>query len=207
MLFRSDVTAFAPFAFMLVEKIIKHIKIRHALWLSLVIYIMLIAGMPTYAAYYLYLLGAYIVVETIWKYKKDIKSIIKIACMFGMSVILGAMASLPYTIGLLTGVGNNGYSESRMSEATETLPIGFIRTMILPLFRKGLPSLHVNESTIFIGLFIIVLLPFTFAGIREKKKNIFFVLSSIVLSLLVFTHIFDGVFKLLPVINSSVKYR
>ncbi len=203
----SDVTAFAPFAFMLVEKIIKHIKIRHALWLSLVIYIMLIAGMPTYAAYYLYLLGAYIVVETIWKYKKDIKSIIKIACMFGMSVILGAMASLPYTIGLLTGVGNNGYSESRMSEATETLPIGFIRTMILPLFRKGLPSLHVNESTIFIGLFIIVLLPFTFAGIREKKKNIFFVLSSIVLSLLVFTHIFDGVFKLLPVINSSVKYR
>ena len=71
----SDVAALAPFAFFFL-KIFKTVKIKYCFGLILTVYFMLVAGMPTYAAYFLYILAAYVFFRTIWIYRKEGKKIL-----------------------------------------------------------------------------------------------------------------------------------
>lgn len=202
----TDVAVFAPFTFLLVDKLIKEVKIKYALILTVVLYIMLSAGMPTYVAYFMYLLGIYLVVKTIKNHWNDKKNILIIFFSFGIAVIIAVGIASPYLIDLLSSVGSNGYSESRAWQASSVLKLEYIRTLIFPYIRDGL-SLHMNECTIYSGIFALYLGLFTFVRFKEKKNNKFWIISGIVLLLLVFTHSFDFIYTRMPAINTSFKYR
>lgn len=202
----SDVAAWAPFAFWLAEQLITKIKIKYAIWMSIVIFLMYIAGMPTFAAYFTYLLGFYVLFRTVWNYRKDKKKIIWIFVLFGCSIVLGVFLTLPYTISLVQSVGENGYAATRGYQAFAALDREYMRTMIFPYFREGLKE-HVNEGTLYCGILPVLLFPLSFIRIKKKKQGTFFCISSVVIALLIFTPVFDTVYSALPMINTSLKYR
>lgn len=202
----SDVAACAPLLFFAIERLISTIKIKYALLITLVVYVMLIVGMPTYAAYFLYLAGVYIVIFTFIRHWKNTKNIISVGLMFAVSIIFAALLSLPYTYTLLNSVSSNGYAESRAELAKATLSWDYLRTFIYPNLRDNL-QLHVNESTLFAGITSIILLPLCFFNNKNKKRNIFFIISSLLVFTLIFTGALNFIFTKLPMINTSMKYR
>ncbi len=203
----SDVVAWAPLMFFAVEKLISTMKIKYMLLISLSVFIMLIAGMPTFAAYFLYLCGIYIVFYTIKTHKSNKKNIFIVGFMFAIAVVIGAIASLPYTYPLLTNTVSNGYMSSREYMSEISLDISYLRTIVFPLIRDGLGDLHINESTLYLGLAPVVLLPLAFFGNKKKSKNLFFLISSAVVLILIFTSGLDFIFTKLPMINTSLKIR
>lgn len=202
----SDVAAWAPFAFWLVEKMIVKAKIKYGIWMSIIIFLMLIAGMPTFAAYFMYLLGVYLLFRTIKEYWKDKKRIIYIFILFGCSVVIGVLLSFPYTGSLLNSVGGNGYAASRTNQAFSTLKFKYIRTMIFPYFRAGLTQ-HLNETTLYCGILPVILFPLAFVRTKECRFKLFYGISSIIIALLIFTHIFDQIYVRMPMVNTSIKFR
>ena len=173
----SDVAVIAPLLFYAMEKLMSTMKVKYMLLVALSVYLMLIVGMPTYAAYFMYLAGVYIVVFTCIRHWKNKRNIFMIGGMFALGVVLATLASLPYTYTLLSTVGSNGYSDSRLSYATHTLGWEYIRTFLFPYVRSGL-DIHINESTLYAGVVAVVLLPFVFINNRKKKRNLFFLSSS-----------------------------
>lgn len=202
----SDVAIFGPFLFLCIIKFINEIKIKYVFLFSIILYIMLTAGMPTYAAYFMYLLGLYVLIITIKKYWKEKRKIFIIFLSFSVGVIISVLITLPYTGNILFTVGSNGYSESRVNQGTLTLPLEYIRMIIYPYIRTGLQG-HINETTIYCGIISIVLMLFTFVKYKDKKGINFWCIAWIVLALIIFTHMFDGIFTKLPAINTSRKYR
>lgn len=202
----SDVAAWAPIAFWIAEKMIVKCKIKYGIWMSIIIFLMLIAGMPTFVAYFMYLLGAYLLYRTIKEHWKDKRRIIYIFILFGCSVMLGVFLSFPYTGSLLNSVGENGYAASRANQAFFTLRFEYIRTMIFPYFCAGLPQ-HKNETTLYCGIFTVIVFPLGFVRTKECRLKLFYGISSIVIALLIFTHIFDKIYVRMPMINTSIKYR
>lgn len=202
----SDVSAFAPFAFLCVEKIIKEFKISYSLWLAIILYIMLSAGMPTFAVYFMYLMGIYIVIRTVKKYWKNKKNIFVVFGLFSVGVILGIITSWPYLCSLLTSVGSNGYTQTRASYGSSTLSLEYIRTIFFPYIRDGF-SRHPNESTIYSGIFALYITFLTFVRYGKKKENKFWSISALILLILIFTHGLDFIYTKLPAINTSIKFR
>lgn len=202
----SDVSAFAPFAFFFFEKFLKTIKIKYCFGLIFTVYFMLVAGMPTYAAYFLYLLAAYVFFRTIWLYRKEGRKILLIFFAVFAAVLLAVVCSLPYTGSLLSSVGANGYATSRTGGAEGVLPWEYLSTLVFPYIRVS-SEFHINESTIYLGLAAILLFFFSFLNLNKKKNSKFWLISILLIFLLIFTHIFDSVYKLLPAVNTSSKYR
>lgn len=202
----SDVAAFAPYAFWALENLIEKVNIKYMLILAVVLYLMLVAGMPTYAAYFMYLLGFYLLYKTMSHHKFHKKSILIVFFLFSVSVILAVFASLPYTGSLLNTVGSNGYAASRGGQATATLNFNYLRTILYPYIRNGL-SHHINEGTLYIGLLPIVLFPLTFYRFKEKKQIKFWTISGLIVLLLIFTNTLDMIYMQLPFINTSIKFR
>ncbi len=202
----SDVAALAPFAFFFFEKFLKTIKIKYCFGLILTVYFMLVAGMPTYAAYFLYLLAAYVFFRTIWIYRKEGRKIFFIFAVTFTAVLLAVVCSLPYTGSLLSNVGGNGYAGSRAGRAEEVLPWEYLFSLFFPYVRTS-SGLHINESTIYVGLAAIIVLFFSFLNFKKKKNSKFWLISLLVIFLLIFTHLFDGVYKLFPAVNTSSKFR
>lgn len=206
----SDVAAWAPFAFFLVERLVTSSKLRYGIGLSVVLFLMLVAGMPTFAAYFMYLLGVYFLCRAASEYGKNVKQWIGGILIFGGAVVLGVMLSFPYTISLLNNVGGNGYAASRANQARTTLAWKYIRTMIFPYFRAKLPQ-HMNETTLYCGIMPVILFPLAFVRTGQEKKHwrlkLFYGIASLVITVLIFTHLLDGIFVLLPMINTSIKFR
>lgn len=202
----TDVAAFAPFAFLCVEKIIKEFKVSYSIWLSIILYIMLSAGMPTFAVYFMYLMGIYIVIRTLIKYWKDKKKIIIVFSLFGVGALLGIVTSWPYLSSLLSSVGSNGYTETRASYGSITLPFKYIRTMFYPYIKEGFTN-HPNECTIYSGIFALYISFLTFIRYGKKKENKFWSVTALILLVLIFTHGLDFIYTKLPVANTSVKFR
>lgn len=202
----SDVAAWAPLLFFAIEKLLSTIKIKYMFLTAFVIYMMLIVGMPTYAAYFLYAAGVYIVVFTFIKHWNTKRNIFIVGVLFSISVILAAVLSLPYTYTLLTSVVGNGYADSRSSYAESCLTLDYLRTFILPNIRDGL-SLHANESTLYVGIISVVLFPFALCNLKSKKRNIFFLCLSAIVFLLIFSNSLNFIYTKLPLINTSLKYR
>ncbi len=202
----SDVAVLAPFLFFAIEKLIETIRVRYLFIIALVIYLMLIVGMPTYAAYFMYLAGLYIVIFAVkrhWQYKRNI---FVIGGMFAVAVILAALVSLPYTFTLLESAVGNGYIGSRTAYGEAKLGWGYLQTILFPYERDGM-NIHMNESTLFIGAIAVVVLPFAVCNVKNKKRAIFFFTSTIVLVLLIFTDALNAFYTKLPMINTSLKYR
>lgn len=202
----SDVAALAPLLFFAIERLMATVKLRYALLISFVVFVMLMVGMPTYAAYFLYLAGVYIVIFTIKNHWHQKKNIFIVGCLFAFAVVLAALASLPYTYTLLGNVVSNGYMESRAAYAEVQLSWGYLRTFVYPYIRDGLP-LHINESTLYVGIAAVVLLPLALFNNRRKKRNVFFIIASVMMFLLIFTDLLNALYTRLPMINTSLKYR
>ncbi len=202
----SDVAALAPFAFFFFEKFLTTVQIRYCFGISASVYLMLVAGMPTYAGYFLYLLAIYVLCRTIWLYRKTPKFIWVIFAGTLAAVLLGAICSLPYTMNLLTSLGGNGYIDSREGQATAVLSMEYLHSMFFPYLRLS-GGKHINESTLYIGLLPLITVFFTPYRFRKKKRMIFWCAALVVLFLLIFTHGLDFIFTKLPMINSSPKYR
>ncbi|NLZ81730.1 MAG: YfhO family protein [Clostridiales bacterium] len=208
----SDVAMFAPFCFLLMNRMIKEIKIKYAIYFTIVLYLMLVAGMPTFAAYFMYLLGAFVVVKTIathWNKelkKESIKKIGLIFTLFGVGVIFATLLSFPYTAQLLLSVGENGYVSSRAIQARESLELNYLTSLLYPYLQTD-ASRHFNEATIYVGAIGIIMLLFTGIGYKEKKNIRFWAIAWIVLVILIFTHGLDFIFVLLPAVNTSIKFR
>ncbi len=203
----SDVAALAPFAFYFFEKFLTTVQIRYCFGIAASTFLMLVAGMPTYAGYFLYLLAIYVLCRTIWIYRKTPKTIWIIFIGTLAAVLLGAICSLPYTMDLLTSLGGNGYIDSRSGQARATLSMDYLHSLFFPYIRLMDSPRHYNESTIYVGLLPLLTVFFTAFRFRKKKRMIFWCAALVVLFLLIFTHGLDFIFTHLPMINSSPKFR
>ena len=202
----SDVAAFAPLAFFFFERFLTERKVKYCLGLTVTAYLMLVAGMPTYAVYFLYFLAAYVLFRTAWVCRKQKKRILQVYGFTLGSVVLAGLAALPYLMHLLTTVGSNGYAGSRLEQASRTLDLSYLQSLFLPYLRET-GGVHLNESTVFVGLVAVALLAFTWVRFREKGRMVFWTVSLAVVFLLVFTHALDGIFVHIPIVNSSLKIR
>ena len=119
---------------------------------------LLYTSMPTYAGYFLYLMAIYVFCRTIWLYHKEKKTIFIIFSATLLSVILAALCSLPYTMDLLSSVGGNGYMDSRSGQASAILSWNYLHSLFFPYVRFDQNTIHLNESTIYVGLAAIILL-------------------------------------------------
>lgn len=202
----SEVTMYAPLLFLLLDKLLKRLSIKYVLSIALVVYLMLIAGMPTYAAYFLYMVGAYVVFYGITTYRSNPKRLLAYFGWFFIGVAIGVVLSLPYTGALLNSIGSNGYSESRKDFSSMVLGLPQLKTMFFP-YTPTSASLHPNESTIYTGILAVVTLPFTLINFRNKPRSGFFAVSAVVMLLLIFTGVLNPIFTNLPMINTSLKFR
>ena|GEM_PF-1963902 len=202
----SDVSVFAPFLFLLIAKFLKNIKFKYVLGMIGIIYLMLVAGMPTYAAYFMYLAGIYLVIYNIKLHWTEKKKLWIIFGGFAIAVIVAVLISLPYTGSLLTDLGE--YSGTRYSQGIQSLDFNYIRTLFFPYIRSDF-SLHINESTIYSGVFSIIMLFFTVLNIKDKKKNHikFWAISFVILFTLIFTDSLNFIYSNMPLINTSLKFR
>lgn len=208
----SDVTAFAPFVIMFTYLVMKNAKLIWVSLLAISIYIFTVAGMPTYAVYFLYLAGFYALYLGIANYvvkkeDRDIKKLFKSWIMFGMAAVIGLMASGPYLYSTMSNISGD-YVDSRAGLGTFTIGLKYLRSGIYPYFRNGfVKTISINETTIYAGLLVVILLPFIFVGIKRKKEAIYFNVMAIINFLLVFTHVLDPIFTKMPAINTSLKIR
>jgi len=202
----SNVAMLAPLAFLLVWRMAKDRKITHAIWLTVVLYLMLVAGMPTFAAYFFYLLGIWLVVLTVYWYRKEIKKLLVIFCEFGTSVVLAGMMSFPYTAHLLLSVGSNGYTETRRNQGYDTLESFYLALSYYPDWTQNLDR-HFNECCFYIGMLGLILLFCTFIRLHKRKNIWFWAGTAVVILLFSYTHTLDFIYTRLPAINTSNKFR
>lgn len=202
----SEVTMYAPILFLLLDKALSKLKVGYFLGAGLIIYLMLVAGMPTYAAYFLYLTGAYVLFYGFRRHRKEPKRLLAYFAGFAVSVVLGALMSFPYTISLLSTVGSNGYASSRSNQSFSRLPWAHLKSIFFPYLPTS-DDLHANESTLYAGVLAAISLPLTAVHFRRKKRAGFFAATAVIIILLVFTPALDIVFHHLPMINTSRKYR
>lgn len=202
----SDVAMFAPFAFLLVWRLVRERKVTDTIWLTLVLYLMLVAGMPTFAAYFFYLLGFWMVILTINRYRTDIKKIFLVFCEFGSSVVMAGLMSFPYTAQLLLSVGSNGYTESRRNQGFDTLETFYLSLSYYPDWTQELAR-HFNECTFYIGMLGLILLLCTFIRLHKRKNIWYWAGAAVVLLLLIYTHSLDVIYTKLPAVSTSNKFR
>ncbi len=202
----SDVAVWAPLLFYAIEKLINTLKIQYMFLIALSVYMMLIVTMPTYAAYFMYLAGIYIIIFAFKKHWKNKRNAFIVGGLFALGVVLATVASLPYTYTLLNNVVSNGYMDSREAYGTAKLSWSYLRTLVYPYLRDGM-TMHINESTIYVGLTSLAFLPFIFFNNKAKKRNLFFIFASIILFVLIFTDGLNFVYTKLPLVSTSLKFR
>lgn len=201
----TDVMSLAPVAMGLSRKLMDERKLRDMFFLGIVVFLLLVAEMPTYGAYVLYLMGFYVLFSAAAQYRKQIKKLLSVYVEFGAACILGIAACLPYIYTLFESVVDNGYAASRSGQATSTLAKVCLRSILLPYNQQDI-SIHPNEYTVYFGIVACVLLLFTFIGIRRKKRY-FWPLALGTLFVTVYTHRLDFIFTRMPAVNTSVKAR
>ncbi|MBL1230757.1 hypothetical protein IW492_16130 [Enterococcus sp. BWB1-3] len=202
----TDVAMLAPLLFYFTERFMKNFKIKYLFFMITVLTSMFFAGMATYVAYFLYLLGAYVLFYGIREYWKTPRKLIILFLFFGLIVAFSALISLPYTGELLTSVGANGYTDSRKGLATISLEWSRISTVLFPYMRHGVTS-NFNESTLFTGTLSVFILPLTLINVKMKKRAGFWLSSVVILLLLVYTSVLTPFYTKLPMVNTSLKIR
>ena len=162
--------------------------------------------MPTFAAYFLYLLGVWIVILTIYRYRMNIRKILIVFCEFGSSVVMAGLISFPYTAQLLLSVGSNGYTDSRKNQGFDTLETFYLSLSYYPDWTQELAR-HFNECTFYIGMLGLILLLCTFIRLHKRKNIWYWAGAAVVLLLFIYTHTLDFIYTRLPAINTSNKFR
>ncbi|MCI1958144.1 MAG: YfhO family protein [Clostridia bacterium] len=215
----SDVTAFAPYLFFAVDKLIMSYKenenasgiIQWYFLFIIILWLMLVAGMPAYAAYFLYFGFAYTIFRllTVFDFKKNYRFILLFIAILIGCIIISAIMSFAYTGDILFSTSN--YQESRRSQAFIYLNWKYLRTFLLPYYKVGF-KLHINESTLFTGLLFLFIAPIYFIkkneiNLKMKKEILFWICSFLFIIFLIFTKVAGDFYSLLPMVNTSMKIR
>lgn len=202
----SEVSMYAPYLFWLIDLMLTRICVRYCVGVALVVYLMMVPGMPTYAAYFFYLGFAYGLFYVLRIHWGEVRYVISYLAACAIPAVIGVLMSLPYSGQLLLSVGGNGYSASRAGQALATLPLCQVKTLLLPYVPTS-AGIHLNESVLFTGVLAILSVCLTIVHFKKKRRAGFFFIASCVLTLLIFTNVLSPVFTHLPLINTSLKFR
>ena len=200
----TDVMMWLPVLFAIGIRLLEEKRTSDIFKLSLVVYMMCVAGMPAFAAYGFYLFVPYIVVTTIFFYK-NFKDVMLVGLRFVLAFVLGIIASAAYVYYVYRMAVKNGYLESRGGLSTVTLKYPYIKSYILPYFRDGF-SLHINESCSYFGIALLVALPFVIYRFT-KKKQIYWLISLALCAIFAYTHWLDVIYTHIPAVSTSLKIR
>ena len=202
----TEVGAWAPWLFLVLDKLVKELRAKYIVWTAILTFLMLMAGMPTFAAYFFYLGFAYALFYTCRMYWGRWRRFAATLIAGIGAVALGALMSLPYTGELLTSVGSNGYAESRHSWSSIGLAWQQLQTMFFP-FMTTPTTVDNIMSMLYTGVLAMITVAFTAVRFRSKPRAGFFACSAAVVALLLFTPVFDVVFTHMPMVNTSYKLR
>lgn len=199
------VASLAPLLFYFIDKAVieKHLKSLTMAVLTLVF--MFYAGMPTYTAYFLYLLGFYIIFRILSFSPYSLNKYLKQITIFSTIVVLGGGISFAYTGSLLHQMEQLGYLMQRTEHYSITLSSIFFNEFIFP--RSSTASMHFNEFAMYVGVMPLILVIGSILFVKKDKNTVFWLLVCIVLLLIIFTHSLDVIIKYLPFINTSLKIR
>ena len=227
----SFVMAYAPLAIAFTEEIISSKSekwSRHiidVIKLGIVVFLMLVAEMPTYAAYILYLIGFYMLCVPLYIGFTD-RALLEDSAgnlvdgkrnvflgifakwiKFFAAVAIGVAGAAPYLLGLKERVVSNGYASGRTEEAYVAHNITNLKSLLFNFY--GTYDADINEVNVYIGIVALILLFFTFIRFKEKRgaRFLFWCVYAVLLIMLCYTHIFDNIFAHVPAIHSSLKTR
>lgn len=202
----TEVGMYAPWLFFVLDLLIEKIRVRYIVAIVLLTFLMFMAGMPTFAAYFMYLAAAYAVFYTCREYWNNWKRLVITAGVGVGAVIVGVLMAFPYLGGLLTSVGSNGYAESRSVWSSIGLSWPQVKTLFFP-FMSTTTTLNNIESMLYTGVLAVTTLGFVFINFKGKKRVGFFAVSAAVIFLLLFTPVFDCIFTHMPMVSTSYKFR
>lgn len=212
----SDVMAFGPWLFFFAESLIleyhdeSHMRIRNCIGFTLVLYLMLISGMPTYVPFFLYAGLSYVLLKSIRLFdpRTEMRKILTLLGMLIVCVTIAGLMSFAYTGALF--FSTKEYQQERMSGSFATLALSYFRTMFFPYYREGL-TMHPNECTIYVGPLITFCIPALISASPEKKQQrdnmVFWACLMILSLLLIFVRSAGYFYQYLPGLNSSPKFR
>lgn len=202
----TEVGAWAPWLFLVLDKLVRKLRAKYIVWTAILTFLMLMAGMPTFAAYFFYLGFAYALFYACRLYWGRWRRLAATLVAGIGAVAIGAIMSLPYTGELLGSVGSNGYAESRLGRSSAGLGWQQIQTLFFPFMTTSTTMDHI-ESMLYTGVLAAVTVFFTIVRFRNKPRAGFFAVASGIISLLLFTPVLDIVFTHMPMINTSFKFR
>ena len=202
----TEVGAWAPWLFLVLDKLVKELRVKYVVWTSVLTFLMLMAGMPTFAVYFFYLGFAYALFyacRTYWGRWRRLAA--TVVAGIG-AVLLGAAMSLPYTGQLLASVGSNGYAESRLIRGSTGLQWQQLQTLFFPFMTSPTTIDHI-ESMLYTGVLAVITVTFTAMHFHRKPRAGFFACATAIIALLLFTPVLDLVFTHMPMVNTSFKFR
>lgn len=202
----TEVGMWAPWLFVCIDKAIHQVRTRWFVLIAVLTFLMLSAGMPTFAAYFFYVAVIYAMLFCVRTHWQNWRTIWQVLIGGVIAMGIGALMSLPYTGELLSSVGSNGYSDSRSSWSTVGLDLPQLKTLVFP-FLSTTTTLNNIESMLYTGVLAVVTLGLTVIHIRRKPRVIFFAVTGIIVLLLLFTPALDWMFTRMPMINTSYKFR
>lgn len=200
----SSVAMLAPFLFLLIEKLLVKVEVKYFLLMIFVVFQMAVVGMPTYAAYFFYLLGIYTLIYGLRRYLKTPRKLLVCVIGFVLAFVIGGLMSVPSTGILVTSVGE--YANERSSLVNVTLSHKSAYSLILPYLYLGEPK-QANEYLMYTGLLFIFMLPLSFIRIKRKPRILFYLISIFVITILMYTNLLTFLYKLLPFVGTSLKIR
>ncbi|MBR6402642.1 MAG: glycosyltransferase [Eubacterium sp.] len=200
----TDVMMWLPFLFAVGVRLLEEKRPSDIFKMSLIVYMMCVAGMPAFAVYGFYLFVPYIVIMAILMYK-NFKDVIMVGIRFILAFVLGIIASAAYVYYVYRMAVKNGYLEKRGGLSTVTLEHKYIKTYLLPFFRDGMTR-HINESCSYFGIVALVILPFVIYRFT-KKKQIYWLIALALCSIFAYTHWLDVIYTHIPAVSTSLKIR
>ena len=137
----SDVMAFGPWLFYFAESMIleyhdkSHIRIGNCIGFTMILYLMLISGMPTYVPFFIYSGFAYFLLRSVqlFNLRTEMRKILTLLFVLIVCILIAGLMSFAYTGTLL--FSTQAYQEERMSLSFGTLAISCFRTLFFPYFR------------------------------------------------------------------------
>lgn len=202
----TEVGMYAPWLFLVIDLLIEKIRVRYLVAIAVLTFLMFMAGMPTFAVYFMYLAAAYAVFYVCRRYWGDWKRLFVTAGVGIGSVIVGVLMAFPYLGGLLTSVGSNGYAESRSSWSSIGLKWPQVKTLFFP-FMSTTTTLNNIESMLYTGILAVITLGYVAVNFKRKKRVGFFAIAAVIVFLLLFTPVFDPIFTHMPMVNTSYEFR
>lgn len=207
----TDVACLGPLLFFLTNRLIEEYEKRSSkitlFWLGIafVLYVMLVAGMPPYVMYFLYMGVIYEIYNMLAVHKFTWKESLACIIIIALAIVLAGLMSFAYTGDMF--FSTRGYQEYRGGEGgypMHTADSWFLRTLLLPQF--AVAKAAAIEYNIFSGIFVLFIIPAYFIT-KKNKDKMFWSVSVVAILVFVFSKFSGYVFQYIPLINTSRKTR